>query len=331
MIFAITGGLGFLGFNLTKHLISKGHDVVIFDNMSRRGSEYNLQFLKQLDMPQKPQSITIVTSELDDIPIKLKRYKVNLIYHFAAQVAVTKSYESPASDFRINAEGTFNILQSVDVPVIFASTNKVFGDNVNKIPIKEEKTRYDFDGEYSKKGIPETFSVDARHHTPYGCSKLTGDIYTREFGGVVNRFSCMYGPYQYGNLDQGWVSHFIMSKLKGNPLTIYGDGKQVRDLLYSEDVVRLLELEALNIDKIRGEVFNIGGGFGNSLSLLELCNFLDISPNFQDWRPADQKVYYSNITKANKILGWKPKVDPKAGINHLIKWYNDYPETLKGN
>ena len=328
MIYAITGGLGFLGFNLAKHLTSKGHDIIIFDNMSRKGSEHNLQFLKQLHMPKKPQSITTVTSDLDDIPTKLKRYKVDLIYHFAAQVAVTKSYESPASDFRINAEGTFNLLRSVDVPVIFSSSNKVYGDNVNQIPIKEEQTRYDFDGEYSEKGIPETFSVDASKHTYYGCSKLVADIYTREFGGVVNRFSCLYGQSQFGDLNQGWVAHFIISKLKNQPVTIYGNGKQVRDILYSDDVVKLLELEALNIEKIRGEVFNIGGGYKNTISLLELCEMLDIHPMFEGWREADQKVYYSNISKARRILNWKPEIDAKEGINKLQKWWEDNKNLL---
>lgn len=330
MIFAITGGIGFLGFNLAKHLASKGHNLIIFDNMSRKGSEHNLRFLRQLHLPSSRVSkIEVIPSEIEDIPNYLRKYKIDLVYHFAAQVAVTKSYESPASDFRINAEGTFNILRSADVPVIFSSSNKVYGDNVNQIPIKEEKTRYDFDGEYSKKGIPETFSVDAKKHTYYGCSKLAGDIYTREFGGVVNRFSCLYGPSQFGDLNQGWVAHFIISKLKNQPTTIYGNGKQVRDILYSDDVVNLLELEALNIEKIRGEVFNIGGGYENTISLLELCEMLDINPIFEGWREADQKVYYSDISKAKRILNWKPEVGVKEGINKLLEWWNNHPEILQ--
>lgn len=214
--------------------------------------------------------------------------------------------------------------------MIYASTNKVYGDNVNNIKLIEKKTRYDFsDTNYSKKGIPEDFSIDSNKHTPYGCSKLVGDIYTREYQGVVNRFSCMYGPHQFGNTDQGWVSHFIISKLKNREVTIYGDGKQVRDLLYSDDVCRLLELQALNINKIRGEVFNIGGGYPNTISLLELCKILDIATKFDNWRPADQKVYYSDITKAKEKLNWKPKIGPQEGVARLLKWWKNYPQMLK--
>lgn len=328
---AITGGLGFLGFNLAKHLASNGHDVVLFDNMSRKGSEHNYKFLRELFLPTATgPKIEFVPCEIEDMPNKLKSYDVDIVYHFAAQVAVTKSYESPASDFRINAKGTFDLLTSLNVPVIYASTNKVYGNNVNDIPLIEGPTRYEFDGDqFNRKGIPESFSIDSFKHTPYGASKLTGDIYTREFGGVVNRFSCMYGPNQYGNTDQGWVAHFIISKLKGSPITIYGNGKQVRDLLFADDVVRLLELEGLNIDKIRGEVFNIGGGYENTISLLELCELLNIKPIFQGWRPADQKVYYSNISKSNKLLNWKPKITPKEGVKRLLEWWENHPEILK--
>lgn len=325
---AITGGLGFLGFNLAYYLNKKGHDVVIFDNMSRRGSEHNLSFIKKwYSTPNNPK-VGFIQCEIEDMPHKLRDFKFDVIYHFAAQVAVTNSYESPSSDFRINALGTFNILRSTNTPLIYSSTNKVYGDNVNGIPIKEKETRYEFKGKY-KKGIPETFSIDSKKHTPYGCSKLTGDIYTREYGGVVNRLSCLYGPHQFGNTDQGWVSHFIISKLKNKIVTIFGNGKQVRDILYSDDVVRLLELEALNIDNIRGEVFNIGGGYENTISLLELCKQLEINPDIGDWRPADQKVYYSDISKAKNILKWSPKISPEEGIQRLIEWWKSYPEMLK--
>lgn len=327
--FAITGGLGFLGFNLARHLASKGNNIILLDNMSRKGTENNLNFLREIyPADSLGAKIKFIPCEIEDMPNILQKHNIDLIYHFAAQVAVTKSYESPASDFRINAEGTFNILRSTDVPVILTSTNKVYGDNVNNISIKEKITRYEFRGEEYKKGIPENFPVDAGHHTPYGASKLTGDIYTREFGGVVNRCSCMVGPFQYGNSDQGWVAHFIISMLKNNPITIYGDGKQVRDILYVDDMVRLLELQASNIHKIRGCVFNVGGGYKNTISLLELCKMLNIKPSFKDWRPADQKVYYSDISKAKKLLDWEPEISPKAGINKLLEWWKQHSELL---
>lgn len=315
----ITGGAGFVGSNLAEHLAQKGNDIVIYDNLSRPGSELTLKRLHD-----KHPNIEVHRGELDDIADYLYNHKVDLVYHFAAQVAVTHSYKSPRSDFRINAHGTFNLVHSTKAPMIYASTNKVYGDNVNRVPIDEHDTRYDFAGEYKEKGLPEDFSIDTHYHTPYGVSKLVGELYTRETGGVANRFSCMYGPNQFGNEDQGWVAHFVISKIKNKPLTIYGDGKQVRDLLYIGDVVKLLDIQGENIDKIRGQVFNVGGGFKNTISLLELCKHLGIKTEFGDWRPADQKVFYCDTSKAKKILGWEPKVSPEEGIGHLTEWVQNH-------
>ncbi|MFH1433089.1 MAG: GDP-mannose 4,6-dehydratase [archaeon] len=314
----ITGGAGFLGTNLAEHMLKKGHKVMIYDNLSRPGSEINLKMLKT-----KYPQLEIFRRELDDIIEFLTTVDLDIIYHFAAQVAVTTSYQSPSSDFRINALGTFNLARHSKAPVIYASTNKVYGDNVNSIPIEEHEKRYDFSGEYRKRGIGETFSIDANKHTPYGVSKLVGELYVREFGGVANRFSCMYGENQFGNIDQGWLSHFIFTKLKNEPITIFGDGKQVRDILHAQDVVRLLELEAQNIKKIKGEVFSIGGGYNNTISLLELTEMLGMKPKFSDWRPADQKVFYADISKAKKLLGWQPKVTKEEGIERLENWIKE--------
>ncbi len=311
----ITGGAGFLGTNLAEHMLKKGHKVMIYDNLSRPGSEINLNMLKT-----KYPELEIFRRELDDITEFLTTVDLDIIYHLAAQVAVTTSYESPSSDFRINAQGTFNLARHSKAPVIFASTNKVYGDNVNNIPTEEHKTRYDFSGEYEKKGIDETFSIDSKKHTPYGVSKLVGELYVREFGGVANRFSCMYGENQFGNIDQGWLSHFIFTKLRNRQITIFGDGKQVRDILHAEDVVRLLELQAKNIKKIQGEVFSIGGGYKNTISLLELTETLGMKPKFSDWRPADQKVYYADTQKAKKLLGWSPEITKEEGIERLENW-----------
>jgi len=316
----ITGGAGFVGSNLAEHLAQKGHNVVIYDNLSRNGSELTLKKL----IAKQPK-IEVHRGEMDDIADYLHHNGVDLVYHFAAQVAVTHSYTAPRSDFRINAHGTFHLVHSTKAPVIYASTNKVYGDNVNGVKLKEHDTRYDFAGKYQGRGLPESFSIDTSYHTPYGVSKLVGELYVRETGGVANRFSCMYGPNQFGNEDQGWVAHFVIAKLKNKPLYVYGDGKQVRDLLYVSDVVRLLDLEGENIEKIRGEVFNIGGGFKNTLSLLELCKLLDIKPSsFGEWRQADQKVFYNDISKAKRVLGWEPVVGPKEGIEHLTNWVHEH-------
>ena len=307
----ITGGAGFLGSNLALSLAQKGHDVFIYDNCQR--GTHNLIELKN-------NNCKIIRGELDDIGDLFHKHSFDTIFHFAAQVAVTASYESPRSDFRINAAGTFHLASQAKIPIIYSSTNKVYGDNVNLIPLEEQETRYDFANEFKKKGIPETFSIDAKKHTPYGVSKLTGELYVREFGGVVNRFSCMYGPRQFGNIDQGWISHILLAKLKGKPVTVYGDGKQVRDILYVSDVVRLLELQMEHLDTIKGEVFNIGGGYDNTISLLELLKKIQVQPLFADWRPADQKVYYSDISKAKQVLQWEPKVSREEGIKKIMEW-----------
>ena len=318
----ITGGAGFLGYNLSRKLIKMGASVILCDNLSRRGAELNYEALKK-EFPL----IKNYEVEINDVPSVIVKERPDLIYHFAAQVAVTKSVISPVSDFKINAEGTFHVARTaheLGIPLIYSSTNKVFGDNVNDVPLIELETRYDFDGAMKGKGIHEKFPVDAKHHTPYGCSKLVGDIYVREFGGVVNRCSCMYGENQYGIVDQGWVSYFVKQKLTGEKTTIFGDGKQVMDLLYVDDIVELLILEGKALlagyPNIKGEVFNAGGGFSNTISLLELCKKLDIKPEFAAWRPADQKVFYCDISKAKEVLGWVPKVGVDEGIKRITEW-----------
>ncbi len=327
----ITGGTGFVGYNLSRRLAGDKKQVVICDNLSRRGSESNCEMIRK-EFP----SLEFYQSEITDLPSVIVKTKPDLIYHLAAQVAVTSSVINPVSDFRINGEGTFNIARTAyenKIPVIYTSTNKVFGDNVNKVPIKELKTRYDFDGDISGKGISETFPIDAKHHTPYGCSKLVGDIYVREFGGIVNRCSCMYGENQFGIVDQGWISYFIKQKLLKKPITIFGDGKQVRDILHIDDVVDLLVFEGEELLKgnedLRGEVFNVGGGFERTISLLELCKKLKIIPNFDEWRPSDQKVFYCDISKAKDTFGWKPKVSVDEGIKRLYKWTKEHLDLLK--
>ena len=318
----ITGGAGFLGSNLTRRLIKSGASIILCDDLSRRGAEINLAKLKK-EFP----FLKIYEVEISDVPSVIVKEKPDLIYHFAAQVAVTKSVTSPVSDFKINAEGTFNIAKTAyehNIPLVYASTNKVYGYNVNKVPLKEFEKRYDFDGDLSQKGISADFSIDAKKHTPYGCSKLTGDIYVREFGGVVNRFSCMYGENQFGIIDQGWVSYFIKQKITGKEITIFGDGKQIRDLLYVDDVMDLLVLQGQQLlsgnKELKGEAFSIGGGYKNTISLIELCEKLGVTPKFGPWRHSDQKVFYADIAKAKELLGWEPKVSVDEGIKKLYDW-----------
>jgi len=319
----VTGAAGFVGTNLVTRLLSHGHEVVGIDSLVRRGTELNLAYIKS-----KFPSFNFSQLEIEDFPKAIQAEKPNIVYHFAAQVAVTSSLQSPKRDFAINGVGTFETVlaaREIGAPVIYTSTNKVFGDNVNKVPIVELGTRYDFAGALREKGIAEDFPIDAGHHTPYGCSKLVGDIYVREFGGVVNRCSCMYGPNQFGIMDQGWLSYLAQNKILGRPSVIYGDGKQVRDALHASDVARLLETEGERLldnskPSIAGEVFNIGGGYKNTISLIELCNEWGIKPSFADWRPADQKVFYCDISKAKKVLGWEPEIGLKEGMADLYRW-----------
>lgn len=319
----ITGVAGFVGTNLALRLLKGGHQVVGTDSLSRKGSEINLKYLKDT-FPD----LHFIRVEMEDLPLAIHKISPEIVYHFAAQVAVTSSLENPRRDFMINALGTFEVVtvaHNIGALVVYTSTNKVFGENVNNIPIIELEKRYDFEGEHKGKGIPENFPVDSHKHTPYGCSKLVGDIYVREFGGVVNRCSCMYGPNQHGIADQGWLSHMAIKKVSDEEITIYGDGKQVRDIVHINDVTRLLELEGKRLlDKskqsIRGEVFNVGGGFKNTISLLELCEKWNLNPVFADWRLADQKVFYCDISKAKKLLGWEPEINFEEGLKDLFEW-----------
>ncbi|MFH1451636.1 MAG: NAD-dependent epimerase/dehydratase family protein [archaeon] len=326
MAILVTGAAGFVGTNLVKSLLKQGREVIATDSLGRRSSELNLILLKN-EFPV----IDFRHKEIEDVPSLIYELRPELVYHFAAQVAVTSSLQNPKRDFNINALGSFNIARAanvMEIPVIYTSTNKVFGDNVNGVEIEELEKRYEFKGDLAKKGIGEDFSIDSSHHTPYGLSKLVGELYIREWGGVANRCSCMYGPHQHGIVDQGWLSHFARQIIQGEKITFYGDGKQVRDVLHSRDVVRLLELqgEALcsGSPDIRGDVYNVGGGYRNTTSLRELvCDRWRICPseiNFEAWRPADQKVFYCDISKAQRVFGWTPEVGLDEGTKELYEW-----------
>jgi len=327
----ITGGAGFVGSNLADYLLEKGEEVIVFDDLSRKGVDKNLEWLRSRH------KFEFIKGDVKNRDLLIKTAKdCELIFHTAAQVAVTTSVQDPVKDFETNAVGTFNALEAArknNCSVIFCSTNKVYGDNVNRIPLLEKELRYEF--AENKDGVREDFPLDAREHTPYGSSKLAADQYVRDYSviygipTVVNRMSCIYGTRQFGTTDQGWVVHFIKSAIMNQPLTIYGDGKQVRDILFVRDLVELFEKESTEIKRLSGEAYNVGGGTKNVISLLELISILEeltgrkISYKFSDWRPADQKVYYSDIRKVNKELGWSPKVGFREGIKKTFDWVSE--------
>ena len=311
----ITGGAGFLGINAAQHLIKEGWHVTLLDNLSRPGTERNLKWL----LTRYPNRVTFVKEDVRNGPALAEHVREqDAVLHLAAQVAVTTSLVDPNTDFDVNARGTLNVLEAVrvhnhDVPFVFASTNKVYGKLGHNSSACKETQPLDF-------------------HSPYGCSKGAADQYVRDYARcfemntVVLRQSCIYGAHQYGTEDQGWVAHFVHSILKDRPLTIYGDGTQVRDLLDARD---LCDLYSTVVDKIaitRGEIYNVGGGTENQRNLLEVIDQIGELTgrkpqfSFADWREGDQAYYVSDVGKAKEQLGWAPKVDFDRGLRDLIAW-----------
>ncbi len=333
----VIGGAGFIGSNLVSHLLAAGENVTVFDALLRPGAAHNVAWLQS-----HPQSSRLRLTRADVRDFDAVQVAVNdadVIYHLAGQVAVTTSVTDPRSDFDINAFGTLNVLEAARLaghrPVmVFTSTNKVYG-GLEQVAVVEERHRYRF-AEYPD-GISEERPLD--FHSPYGCSKGAADQYVRDYARiydlptVVFRMSCIYGPRQFGTEDQGWVAHFIISALTGRPITIYGNGKQVRDVLFVDDLVRALRLAVENIETVAGEVFNIGGGPSNTLSvwsefgdLLQQLTNEAIPVRFENWRPGDQPCYVTNIAKARSHLGWSPLIDKETGIHRLGEWVRAHPE-----
>ncbi len=328
----ITGGAGFIGSNLAHRLLTEGERVLVFDNLSRPGAERNLRWL--LDTHGKH-----VQVEFADVrnPYALRRALRNAsqVFHFAAQVAVTTSLANPRHDFDVNALGTLNLLEALraaddPAPLIFTSTNKVYG-GLEDVTLTSDKGSYrPLDAGVRQNGINESRSLD--HHSPYGCSKGAADQYiidyARTFGlpALVFRMSCIYGPHQMGNEDQGWVAHFLICALEGRPIILYGDGMQVRDVLYVTDLADAFLLARENIRVLSGQAFNIGGGPERAISLLELLDLIeDLNGErprceFQDWRPGDQRYYVTNTAKFRGATGWSPKVSPEVGVHKLYEW-----------
>ena len=330
----VTGGAGFVGSNLVNNLLNDGARVTILDAFLRQGAHHNIAWLRQ--SPHSSNLRTVKEDVRNFATVRDAVARVDLVYHLAGQVAVTTSVVDPRTDFDVNALGTLNVLEAARLsghrpPIIFTSTNKVYG-GLEKLDVVEEHDRYRFRD--LPAGVAESQPLD--FHSPYGCSKGAADQYTRDYARiyglptVVFRMSCIYGPRQFGTEDQGWLAHFIIAALTGRPITIYGNGKQVRDVLFVDDLVRALRLAAERIDTVAGEVFNIGGGPSNALSVwaefsqyLQELNGEPVSARFDDWRPGDQPCYVSNTEKIGERLGWRPLVEKRAGISRLGAWVAD--------
>lgn len=342
----VTGGAGFVGSHAVEFYADRGIDVTALDNLSRvetletadetrNTAAYNWNYIGD----NYPDVARVEADIRDEARLASLVEGHDAVIHTAGQVAVTASLEDPRTDFEVNAEGTFNVLEAVrqadsDPTVVMASTNKVYGDNVNDIPVREEETRYRYDDPEYEAGLPESLSIDDCEHTPYGVSKLAGDLYVQDYAdrGAVDaaafRMSCIYGPRQFGNEDQGWVAHFAISTLRDEPLTIFGDGKQVRDVLYVKDLIRAYDA-FLSDPEGKPAVYNIGGGPANTTSLLEFLDLLEAKTgkrtdiSFDEWREGDQKVYVSDISRAETALDWEPQVDFETGISRFVDWWNE--------
>ena len=328
----ITGGAGFVGSNLAHRLLSAGHRVRLLDNLSRAGVERNLRWL----METHGDLVDIEVPDVRNLAIIKKAVRdASQVFHFAAQVAVTTSLVDPLDDFEVNARGTLNVLEAVRTapqspPIFFTSTNKVYG-GLHDVRFTETNGRHTpASARLAARGIDERRPLD--FHSPYGCSKGTADQYLRDYArsygikSVVFRMSCIYGPHQFGNEDQGWVAHFVHAVQGGQPITIYGDGGQVRDLLDVRDLCRLYSLALAGIDHCAGEIFNIGGGPSNARSVIEVLTAIeqrletDAHYGFSRWRPGDQVYYVSDLARVGQRLGWRPEVGFEAGLEHLIAW-----------
>jgi len=332
----VTGGAGFIGSHAAE-FYSRDNRVIVYDNLSRaqafgksgRNAKYNLEYLRNVNP-----KLEFHDADIRDFPsLRHASEMADYIIHTAGQVAVTTSLKDPRSDFETNALGTLNVLESArlnDSAIVFCSTNKVYGENVNNVPVKELPKRYSFNDPDYLDGIPENFSIDHTGHSPYGSSKLAADTYVQDYAHTyglktgVFRMSCIYGERQFGVEDQGWLAWFVIASLIGQPITIYGDGKQVRDVLYVDDLVNAFDRFLQG--SIKHGVYNMGGGRDNTLSLLELLDLIErhtgIRPKlkYDGWRSADQKVYISDIRKASENLVWKPQISPTEGVSRVIRW-----------
>lgn len=330
----ITGGAGFIGVNAARYFADKGWKITVLDNLSRRGTEDNLCWLREQT------EVGFVHADIrnaDATQAALSELQPEVVLHLAAQVAVTTSVKNPREDFEINALGTFNVLEAVrrqspDSFLVNASTNKVYG-KMEDVAVIERNGRYEYEDLVA--GCSESQQLD--FHSPYGCSKGVADQYTIDYSRIyglrttVFRQSCIYGTRQFGIEDQGWVAWFTIAHVLDKPITIYGDGKQIRDVLHVTDLCRAYEAAIENQAAAAGQAFNIGGGSQYTLSLLELLAFLKRflgkqSPlHWDDWRPGDQPVFVCDLGKANELLKWQPRISVEAGVKDLAVWVAENP------
>jgi CDP-paratose 2-epimerase len=336
----ITGGAGFIGSNLAERLLETGAQVRVFDNLSRGGVTRNLEWLKG----KAHNNLEVIEGDVRDANAVRKAVEgVSEVFHFAAQVAVTTSVDDPATDFQVNAAGTFNVLdaarQSTHKPfVLFTSTNKVYGA-LESVPVVGEGTRYRAK-DLGFRGVNETERLD--FHSPYGCSKGTADQYVRDFARiyelptVVFRMSCIAGPRQFGNEDQGWVAHFLYSALTGKPITIFGDGMQVRDVLHVHDLIDAMMKVREQVATTRGQIYNLGGGMQRAFSVLEMLDAIEkvtgktVRLNHRAVRPGDQPLYISDTSKLEQHTGWRARRDVSTILRDIHEFWretNHVPES----
>ena len=327
----VTGGAGFIGCHAAARFHREGDQVVVIDNLSRRGAEENLCWLRDQGVTD---FVRLDIRNREGMDALLARHAdADVVLHLAGQVAVTTSVLDPRTDFEINALGTLNVLEAVRLQaggrpaVLYSSTNKVYG-HLDHVKVVERDGRYGY--ENLPHGVAETEPLD--FHSPYGCSKGTGDQYVRDYARIYGlktvafRQSCIFGTRQFGIEDQGWVAWFCLAATRGQQFTIFGDGKQIRDTLWIDDLTDAYRAAIDRIDDVKGEVFNIGGGPENTLSLLELVSILEthfgrsLHPGFAPWRPGDQPVFVADIRKACSRLDWSPKVSTRAGVARLLTW-----------
>jgi CDP-paratose 2-epimerase len=332
--YLITGGAGFIGSNYVSRLLERGESVTIYDNLNRAGAKMNMAWL---DQTFGRKNFRLVIGDIRDVGlISQEVQQADVIVHLAAQVAVTTSVVEPRNDFEINALGTFNVLEAARLSernpiVLYASTNKVYG-GMEDVEVMETGTRWQYRDLVN--GCPESQPLD--FHSPYGCSKGAGDQYARDYHRiyglrtVVFRQSCIYGPRQFGVEDQGWLAWMIIAAITGQQITIYGDGKQVRDVLYVNDLLDIYDLAVDRINIAAGAVYNVGGGPDNVISvwyefgpMLENLLGHPVPVMSDDWRPGDQRVFYADIGKASAALGWTPKTTYQQGIEQLYRWVKE--------
>jgi CDP-paratose 2-epimerase len=328
----ITGGAGFIGSNLAHRLLGAGRRVRIFDNISRPGVEQNLQWLRELHSER----LEIVAGDVRDACAVARAVAgVGQVFHLAAQVAVTTSLVRPQEDFSTNAQGTLNVLEAIrsrpaPPPIVMTSTNKVYGALADLALVTQGQRYVPLDAGVRARGVAESRPLD--FHSPYGCSKGCADQYVLDYARsyglttTVFRMSCIYGPRQFGTEDQGWVAHFMLRALRNEPITIYGDGMQVRDILFVDDLVDAFLLAEQHGARLAGRAFNMGGGPTHAISLLDLLDLIESlrgerpELEFDEWRTGDQRYYVSDTRAFERATGWQRRVAAEEGMARLYQW-----------